>query len=190
MYHIKEDKRSQASAAEIARGLGECLKTKSLKFITVSDIHRATGISRATFYRLFDTPEDVLHYQFAQMVSATVEHHAADWQANPDRLLEATIQLGMHNSEFLRAVVDSGRFDLLYQYTEQNFRLLDEKNALFPKDMAPVEREYLLSHLSMSMVATLITWTKNGRKESAAEVVSYMKKYVKVLWELVGETAG
>lgn len=63
MYHIKSDRRSQATAAEIVRGMQECLKTTPLKSITVMDIHRVTGISRATFYRLFDTPEDVLIYQ-------------------------------------------------------------------------------------------------------------------------------
>ena len=67
MYHIKSDKRSQASAVQIVRGLQECLKNTPLKAVTVSDIHRITGISRATFYRLFDTPEDVLVYQLDQM---------------------------------------------------------------------------------------------------------------------------
>lgn len=185
MYHIKQDKRSQASAAEIVRGLEECLKTKPLTAVTVSDIHRVTGISRATFYRLFDTPEDVLHYQFQQMAAATMAAHAGDWQKNPDKVLEATIALGMQNNEFLKAVVGSGRFDLLYQYTEQNFRLLDEAHPIFPKDMSAVEREYVLSHLSMGMVATLITWSKNGRKESPAEAVEYLKRYVQVLWEMV-----
>ena len=53
MYHIKSDQRSQSSAAVIVRGLQECLKNTPLKSITVTDIHRVTGISRATFYRLF-----------------------------------------------------------------------------------------------------------------------------------------
>lgn len=52
----KNDKRSTASARELVRGLMECLKEKPMNAITVSDIHRATGVSRATFYRLFDTP--------------------------------------------------------------------------------------------------------------------------------------
>ena len=187
MYHIKSDKRSQSSAAEIVRGLEECLKTTPLKAITVSDIHRVTGISRATFYRLFDTPEDVLHYQFAQVAELSAANHSADWTGTPEQLLEATIELGMQNNEFLKAVVSNGRFDLLYQYTEQNFRLIDEKMAIFPQNMEPIQREYLLGQLSMSMVATLITWSRNGRKETAAEVVDYLKNYVKVLRGLIGE---
>lgn len=184
MYHIKPDKRSQASAAEIVKGLEECLKTKPLKAVTVSDIHRITGISRATFYRLFDTPEDVLHYQFAQMSKDSLENSAADWQEDPSKLMEATIALGMQNNEFLKAVVSSGRFDLLYEYTEKNFRIMDERKSIFPKDMTPIEREYVLSNLSMTMVATLIAWSRNGRKETPTEVVGYLKRYIQVLWGL------
>lgn len=186
MYHIKSDKRSQASAAQIVRGLEECLKSIPLNTVTVSDIHRVTGISRATFYRLFDTPEDVLHYQFAKMAEATVENYGEDWSQSPEKLMEATIELGMQNNEFLKAVVSNGRFDVLYQYTERNFRILDKKQGILPQNMLPVQREYVLSQLSMAMVAILITWTRNGRKESAAEVVQYLKSYAQLLQGLTG----
>ena len=186
MYHIKPDKRSQASALEIVRGLEICLKNKPLKEITVTDLHRITGISRATFYRLFDTPEDVLHYQFAQMAEESLVNHSDNWQENPDKLMEGTIAQGMQNNEFLKAVVANGRFDLLYLYTEQNFRVLDEKAAILPKGMEPIEREYVLSQLSMAMVAILITWSKNGRKESPGEIVQYLKRYAQLLQGLTG----
>ena len=186
MYHIKSDRRSQSSAEEIVRGLEVCLKTKPLKSITVSDIHRVTGISRATFYRLFDTPEDVMRYQFTRMAESAIEKHGEGWEVSPEKMLETAIELGMQNNEFLKAVVSNGRFDLLYLYTEQNFRMLDEKNAILPPNLEPIQREYVLSQLSMAMVAILITWTRNGRKETAAEVVQHLKGYAQVLQGLTG----
>lgn len=185
MYHIKRDRRSQSSASEIVRGLQECLQTKMLKSITVSDIHRATGISRATFYRLFDTPEDVLHYQLDQMLVQSIENYRENWRMEPEMLLEETIALGMRHHVFLKALVDNGRFDLLYHYTEETFRILDFRMAISPENLSPVEREYILSHLSMAMVTTLITWEKNGRRETAADMVKYLKSYVNVLSGLV-----
>ena len=170
MYHIKPDKRSQSSAAEIARGLEECLKTKSLKAVTVSDIHRVTGISRATFYRLFDTPEDVLHYEFEQMLSKSAEQNTRKTSMAPREIFEQTIAMGMERHELLKALVDNGRFDLLYQYTEKSFRALDASFFMFSPEMEPIEREYTISHLSMAMVATLITWAKNGRRECRLSV--------------------
>lgn len=179
MYHIKEDRRSQASAESIAGGLQECLKTMPLKSITVSDIHRASGVSRATFYRLFDTPDDVLHYQFDRMAQEAGE------MVDPLKQLERTISQGMEYHEFIKALVDNRRFDLLYEYTEKSFRRLDMQHALFSDSMSKVEREYVLTNLSMAMVATLITWTRNGRRETAADVVEYLRRYVRFLNGLV-----
>lgn len=187
MYHIKPDKRSQASAAQIVQGLQECLRSTPLKSITVSDIHRATGISRATFYRLFDTPEDVLHYQFDQMVQRAGAYYENQRQLALAQILEGTIAMGMEYHEFLKALVENGRFDLLYQYTEKSFRILDSQRKIFPENMEPREREYVTSHLSMALVATLITWSRNGRRESAAEVVQYLKGYAQIVSAIIAD---
>lgn len=186
MYHIKSDRRSQASAAEIVRGLQECLKTTALKAITVSDIHRTTGISRATFYRLFDTPEDVLLYQLDQMTDGVEAAYENRTNLTTEQLMEQTVSLGLQNHAFLQALVDNGRYDLLFQYTEKSFRrLLDRMQLVIPGDMDPVEREYIIAHMSMGMVASQITWARNGHRETARDLLRYLKQYVQVVSEMV-----
>lgn len=179
MYHIKEDRRSQASAESISRGLQKCLKTMPLKNITVSDIHRASGVSRATFYRLFDTPDDVLHYQFERMA-----RELEAYQDSENHLVD-TIAQGMQYHELIRALVENRRFDLLFEATEKSFQRLDRRNSLFPEKLEPVEREYLMTHLSMSMVAILITWVRNGRRESPEDVAAHLRKCFRILGELL-----
>lgn len=187
MYHIKPDKRSQTSAADVVRGLQECLKIQPLKSVTVMDIHRVTGISRATFYRLFDTPEDVLLYQLDQMADAAVQLYEREPTLPAVKLLEKTIAMGLENHDFIQALVENGRFDLLYQYTEKNFRTLDDVRGIFPEGMDRRERDYVISHFSMDMVASLITWNRNGRKESPSDVVRYLKSYVQIVSGLIDE---
>lgn len=187
MYHIKSDRRSQASAAEIVRGLQTCLKTQPLRTVTVTDIHRATGISRATFYRLFDTPEDVLIYQLDQMTRAALDTYDDREEVSTAQLLEKSIALGLENYAFLRALVENGRLDLLFSYTERSFLQLDRENRLFPGDMAPAEREYVIANLSMAMVASQITWSRNGQKESPQELMRYLKRYTETMMQLLEE---
>lgn len=186
MYHIKPDKRSQASAAEIVRGLQECLKTAPLKTVTVTDIHRVTGISRATFYRLFDTPEDVLVYQMEQMGQQVAAYYREQPHQATAKLLEEAVAIGMHYHDFIRALIENGRFDLLYRYTERNFRVLDDLSHIFPANMDPRERDYVISHLSMNMVASLLTWNLNGQKDTPADVVRYLKSYVQIASDILG----
>jgi len=188
MYHIKPDRRSQASAAEIVRGLQECLKTTPLKAITVSDVHRVTGISRATFYRLFDTPEDVLIYQLDQMTDGVAASYENRTDLTTEQLMEQTVALGLQNHAFLKALVDNGRHDLLFQYTEKSFRrFLDGMQLVIPEDVDPTEREYIIAHLSMGLVASQITWARNGHRESARDLLRYLKRYTQVVSEMVKE---
>lgn len=187
MYHIKSDKRSQASAAGIVRGLQECLKTKPLKAITVSDLYKASGISRATFYRLFDTPEDVLLYQMDQMTDSAVQLYEQERNLPAAELLEKTIKTGLENHDFIRALVENGRQDLLFQYTERSLHKLDSLKSIFPEDINPSERNYIIAHLSMSMVATQITWNRNGRKETPGDLLRYLKRYTDVVSTVLEE---
>lgn len=187
MYHIKSDKRSQASAAEIVWGLQECLESKPLKSITVSDLHKVTGISRATFYRLFDTPEDVLIYQLDQMTEGAYQLYEQEKELPAAQLLEKTIATGLENHGFIRALVVNGRHDLLFRYTERNFHKLDTLKRIFPENMEQPERDYIIAHLSMAMVATQITWARNGHREQPKDLVRYLKRFTDVVSALIGE---
>lgn len=185
MYHIKKDKRSQTSAQEIATGFLSCLRTTPLNAITVSDIHRATGISRATFYRLFDTPEDVLHYRFDQMLAESTEETLPQSDESPLSQMEQTVTLALKHHEILKALVDNGRFDLLYLYTEKLFRIQEFSAVLSPSEVSSVELSYIRTQLSMSMVATIITWSQNGYRESPSDIVKILKKHVRIVSKLV-----
>lgn len=187
MYHIKSDRRSQASADEIVRGLLECLKTNTLKNITVSDLHRVTGISRATFYRLFDTPEDVLIYQLDRITEDAASSYENSTDLTASQLKEQTISLGMQNHEFIQGLIQNGRHDLLYLYTEKNLQKLDSVKAIFSGDMEPLEREYVIANLSMSMVASQVIWERNGQKESPQDLLRYLKRYTQVVTALLVE---
>lgn len=62
MYHIKKDKRSEASARKIVETFEKILFKHSFEDITVVEICQEAGIARSTFYRLFDNLQDVLDY--------------------------------------------------------------------------------------------------------------------------------
>ncbi|GEM_PF-5850719 len=63
MYHISKDKRAARSAALIYDGLLECMKKKPFDAVTISDLQKASGVARTTFYRAFDNLSDVLYWK-------------------------------------------------------------------------------------------------------------------------------
>ena len=179
MYHIKPDKRSQNSAGEIVAGMLQCLKTLPLNAVTITDLHRITGVSRATFYRLFDTPEDVLQYHYDNLLAQAAQAADPKQTYTTQQLVEAILTLSMDHHEFLKLLVDNGRFDLLFRYTDHVFRIPVIAEQLCPPDCGAVEREYIFNQFSMAIVATIITWARNGRRETAAEVAQYLKRYIR-----------
>jgi len=184
MYHIKEDKRAQASAQRLVQGLLDCLKTIPLKEVSVADLHRATGLSRATFYRLFDTIEDVLQYHFDCLLADFARRSIRELPNGPMAMLEETVVLSMENHAFLKILVDNGRFDLVHRCVEQSFRLPGVEERLQLNRWPPVEQDYILAQFSMSIAAVLVAWERNGRRQSAAQVVEYLRHYVQTIEKL------
>lgn len=187
MYHIKSDKRSQASAEEIIRGLHRILETTPLHSVTISALHQETGISRATFYRLFDTPEDVLIYQLDQMVvqmSMYFEKHQA---VTPIQAFEGMVVQGLQYPEMLESLVKNGRIDLLASYMEKYFMLYQAKYSSFPDTIREEEKEYLVTNICMNLVATLVTWVRRGRKETPEQVVQFIKQQWQMIAKMTAE---
>jgi len=181
MYHIKPDKRSRSSAEAIVRGYLSCLKTTPMNAVTVTDIHKASGISRATFYRLFDTPEDVLLYQFDQIITMSENSPLPDTCLSAREILEHTISFGNAHRAFLTALLENGRFDLLYLYTEKTFRANAYLSALIPADIEASEREYIFTQLSLTMIGSLITGLKTGRPTSPEQTAAWLSKYIQIM---------
>ena len=79
MYHIKQDKRSKQSAAFIFNSLSALLDEKSYEDIKVTEVIEKAQISRGTFYRNFDSLDDVLRYEcdqkFISLKKYVYEYH-------------------------------------------------------------------------------------------------------------------
>lgn len=177
MYHIKSDRRSRASAEELARGLNICLKTMPLSAVTVSDLHRITGISRATFYRLFDNIEDILIYQCDQLLETLRDSYEENSATTPQEAMRNMLLLGFENTDFLESMVNNRRFDLLYEYTARRIFSIDSLRQIFTAGLSQVETEYVIANLAMSLVAILTTWVRRGRAETAEEIFQHNLRY-------------
>ncbi|MGN1019879.1 MAG: TetR/AcrR family transcriptional regulator [Aristaeellaceae bacterium] len=181
MYHIQRDRRAQRSAQRIGQGLLTCLAEKPYAEVTVTDVQRAARVGRSTFYRLFDNTSDVL----AWLCDGVFEQAR---QAN-DRLSRQTadettlqfIRIWMENRTLLKAIVDSGRTDILHR---AHMKYLPPNDAFFPETgaMDGVQLEYMMAMLTSCMTAFLRVWISGGGRESAAQ----LQERVRVCFRMLG----
>lgn len=173
MYHIKEDKRSKTSAALVVDGLSKCLQDHEMSELTVSYISEMSGINRTTFYRLFDTPVDVLVYACDMLAERIIKDYMAVDLENKDEFVLFSLRYWREHYEILEAMFHCGRLDLVQQALEKHSeRLIPEIEAHFNQN----EADYLRLAAAGALSGLLKAWMRHGKKESPEELFAIYKK--------------
>lgn len=152
MYHIKNDLRSQKSAELIYHSLRNLLWNKSLNDITITDIHNDCGVSRMTFYRLFDNLTDVLSWK----LSIFVDHYNSFKNDYDDKLLFFFTYWKKH-IYLISLLSNDARFILSDLFSKN--RDLNDSYQIY------------LTDTKISIMSTLLSrWAKRNAKETPLEM--------------------
>lgn len=160
MYHIKADKRSQASALLLCSALTRLLRKKSFDEVTISDLQRESGVSRSTFYRCFDRMEDVLALMCDRVFAEAFE-------SNADNISRAVFCAWYRHSDVIQTVVSIRRSDILYDSLRRSADAL-YKNLLDSEDRGVYD--YMVSIIVSTMLGIMIAWVERGMTESEEEL--------------------
>lgn len=180
MFHIKDDPRSQKTAQTLGQAMFQILRTKALSEISVSDLYRETGVARSTFYRLFDTPEDVLYYLCAQFVETASQEFEGRIFSDIRELSIASINLSIEHYELLEILIRNHRQDLLSELFAANFRNINTRIPVLD-GLDPVTCEYAQALLYSAMTSLQTTWFLRGRKESPEQLYACLQEYGQIL---------
>lgn len=179
MYHIPNDKRTIRSATHIYAGLQACLKTKSFEEITITDIQKASGVSRSTFYRLFDNLSDVIYWTCDTYLARSFEAISEEDQHDELALTRHFVAFWMEQSEFFELMLQVRQPFILYQCLLQTSGKMrkDEKVPLCASSWTDdTEARYALNLHAGIIFSLLKTWLEGGRKESIDEVMIILEK--------------
>ena len=187
MYHIKSDKRSQASAQLIGNAMMELLKVRNFDDISVSDIQRQSTVGRATFYRLFDNTVDVLSWLCNQIFDTMTNRNALPTENMVESMI-SFIGTWMEHEVLLQAIVRSGHIEVIY---EMLYRRMKEAGDLLFPDLQLVngKADYLVSIASTAMIGGLSAWLKHGKTESAEQVFENIREVIGVFHQLTEKQA-
>lgn len=118
MYHIKKDKRAYKSAELICCGLAKCLESKPFKEISITDICDSIGVARSTFYRLFDTVDDILLYQYDGLFERCIYDYMKE-NDEKKSYAKMILDFAVNNEALVTTIVKSGRLDILTYSTKR-----------------------------------------------------------------------
>ncbi len=165
MYHIPQDKRARTSALKIYKSLRRLLFVKPLNEISVTDIKNECGVSRATFYRLFDNLSDVLEMQ----LEIFMEEYKQEIPRHKDRLLYFFEFFDHHT--YLIATLATQNDSVIRAVMNRVFHNATESGAFSSPDT-----DYGLNLRISMMTSLLCRWVLRQKKESPLQMAEITRK--------------
>ncbi len=155
--------RGEAIDKAIIKALLELMQEENFKDITITEITEKANVSRVTFYRHFNTIEDIL-IKYFQLTKERYKEQAALQFENGERNNDvAILQLFLFfksNLNATKSLIAAGLEGELLKFLNDDF----ENNL-------PVKLEkYLAYFVSGALYNVLIHWSENDCKDSIEEV--------------------
>lgn len=161
---------------QLVDALFSLLKKQSLSSITVTQLIKEAHVARGSYYRNFETMEDILEYYFGNITKDRKYHP----KGNP---LQNT-------SENFQAIVES--FELLYDQKEKLTLLLQNGQSDYFDRMltdlmiesggdmpAKSPERYRLYIITGAMISVLSEWLLSGAHETPEEIAKITTDYLK-----------
>lgn len=174
MYHIKEDLRAIKSAELLYDGLTRVMEDKIFQKITIADVTRESTVSRATFYRNFDSIIDILYWKCDRLFNKVLTDFVnkdPDLIEN-DRLIKEVFTFWFENVEILEILIQEKRTDIIFNSFMSNAPIV--LNYIREKTELHIENEYFLAIRISILVGIFQAWISRGKRESAEEVIEIL----------------
>ena len=165
-------KRSNQESNAITResleiSLLQLLDKKDLKKITISELVERAGVSRAAFYRNYESKEELLESIFQSTVSnITKSLEGYNFKTDLYQIWVYLFKEAKKEARIISLAVDYNFEKLL---TKAVYEFL-EKRSKSQKSQDPAS--YLNSFLSSAIVSVLAKWIKDGMKVPAEKMAS------------------
>lgn len=165
-------KRSNQESNAITResleiSLLQLLDKKDLKKITISELVERAGVSRAAFYRNYESKEELLESIFQSTVSKiTKSLEGYNFKTDLYQIWVYLFKEAKKEARIISLAVDYNFEKLL---TKAVYEFL-EKRSKSQKSQGPAS--YLNSFLSSAIVSVLAKWIKDGMKVPAEKMAS------------------
>ncbi len=182
MYHLKDDLRNEKSAELLYKGVKECLKTTPFDKLKIQDVANAATVSRATFYRNFDSIIDILNWKcdrlFHQVVTEFIQ---SDPDLNdPNGLIRYVFAFWMDHVDLVELVLGQGRIDIFYQAFMNNGNMVLDYIKEQTGHIIPYADYFNATRVGI-FIGVMQTWIDGGKKESLDEITNILDGHIQLM---------
>lgn len=175
MFHIKNDKRSEASAILIYNGLCRLVKKERFEEISISSLCKNSMVSRTTFYRNFDIIEDVLKWKCEYEAKKMLEGYKPSVDNDQYDFVIYILKYIMERYELLEVLDKANRVELIENAILKHSVIIT--SSMLPDiDTSNKFYQYFIAARVGLCIGIIKCWLENGRKEAITDIIGYVVK--------------
>lgn len=177
------DRRQQKTRTAIFNALSNLLAEKNYNRISVQEIIDRANVGRSTFYAHFETKDELLHELCTDLFNhvfsdslITESTHDFSWaKDNPQAAITHILYHLRDNKRNIIGILtcDSGELFLLFFQQYVNDLLIGQMTNGIDIKKLSIPYEFLVNHISGSLVNMIQWWIKGGLKQSPEELSKY-----------------
>lgn len=160
---------------QIVNGLFLLLQSKPFSAVTISELVSVANVARASYYRNFNTKEEILDYYFQ---SLRLQRHLKQDQDVPldsehfDQGFEDAFKLFLNEKQRMILLFNNGLSSYIYDWS------LDQVIAVVGSMPANSPERYRINFFAGSIFSVLSEWLLSGTRESPREMSDMLSKYL------------
>ncbi len=164
MYRLGGGKRRSRSAQKLLNCLFELLKNKEFQHISITELCRESGVSRNSFYRMFNETSDILVYACDSLSEQFVEMTDSVQGKRLGIFIDNYLRCLIDHCDILEAVYRCNRPDILEQ------SMLRVKKLKSPDVNNNPAFEYINALTCAASISVLMVWIRRGKQETPEEL--------------------
>lgn len=151
----------------VADSLLKLMKKKKFETITIKELTNLAGVYRSTYYRNFNSKEDVIKYKLSDIMDEYLDRYNSQEETSKEKYFLVMFETFEKYEDFLKTIYMRGQLYLLQQVLQDYFKSRVPDNIL--------ERYEMYYHIG-GIYNFIICWIDNDMRESPEELMKISMK--------------
>lgn len=165
-------KQSERSKQWIADSLLILIKDTPYHQISITDIMEKAGLSRLTFYRNFESKEDILRFHFDRVFSAYISSVQVD-EFDLEQALSQCFRFWQNLKDDIKVHLKNDLHSIMYRPMEQYLNIVLTKGQ-YNDSFTPIQKRFIVGGLFASMVYLVDEPSEQSPEELARAVLEIL----------------
>lgn len=152
---------------KITKTLLELLRNYTLKEISISFLCDVAGVGRASFYRNFDSKEDILIKYDAKLIKLWGKEFENDKNSTPESLIPSLLMHYKKYKDFYLMIYKNDLSDIVLKTILKACELDKKKTNI---------EAYVTSFIGYGIFGIVNEWIKRGMQETIEEILSLISQ--------------